>query len=70
MKTVTGVVLGLVGYAAWRLSEPEPGESAEFSARIERLKDEWRRATEQGKAAGETRRKQMEQEFDSIFKKG
>jgi hypothetical protein len=69
MKTSMGLVLGLIGYGAWKLSEPQPGEPSDIKGRLERLKQEWSRATEQGKLAGEARRRQMEQEFEAIFNK-
>ena len=68
MKTLAGVVLGVVGYAAWRLSEPGPGESSELPARMARLKMQWRKATDEGRAAGEAKRRQMESEFEAVFK--
>jgi len=69
MKTITGLLVGLAGYTAWRLSDPGPGESSKLPARIERLKMEWRKATDQGRTAGEARRLQMENEFEAVFKK-
>lgn len=69
MKALSGVLLGLVGYTAWKLSEPEPGGPADIPSRIARLKVEWFKATAQGKMAGDARRTQMEREFEAIFRK-
>ena len=69
MKTITGIALGVVGYAAWKLSEPGPGEPADVPSRFERLKKELVHATQQGREAGALRRAQMEAEFEAIFKK-
>lgn len=69
MKTVTGIIVGLLGYAAWTLSQPAAGEPGDLSSRVERLKAEWARATREGKVAGEARRSQLQQEFQAIFKK-
>jgi hypothetical protein len=68
MKFVLGVVLGTVGYAAWALSEPEDEGPADFSARMNRLRQEWRDAVTKGKVAGEDRRVRMEQELDAVFR--
>lgn len=68
MKLVTGFLLGLVGYSAWRLSEPAPGQPSNLSTRVELLKNEWERARAKGKEAGAARRTQMEREFDSLLK--
>ena len=67
MRTTLGLLLGLVGYGAWKLSEPGPGESPDVSARLERLKMEWRKAVDEGRIAGEAKRLQLESEFEAIF---
>jgi hypothetical protein len=69
MKLFTGLLMGLLGYAAWTLSEPAPGESGDVHARLERLKREWEDARSQGKAAGDEKRRSMEAEFESIFQR-
>lgn len=69
MKLITGLLIGIAGAAVWMLSEPEAGEEADLSGRVARLKIEWERAVEQGKAAGEARQRQMQQEFEAIFQK-
>lgn len=69
MKTVTSILLGVVGYCAWQLSEPGPGESSDLPARMERLKTHWRKAADQGRAAGEAKRRRMEDEFEATFQK-
>jgi len=68
MKLLSGLIVGLVGYAAWTLSEPAPGESGDAKARLERLKTEWKRARQHGRAAGEVKRLEMEAEFEGIFR--
>jgi outer membrane murein-binding lipoprotein Lpp len=69
MKLFTGLLVGLLSYAAWTLSDPAPGESGDLPARLERLKQEWEDARSQGKAAGEEKRRLMEEEFESIFQR-
>ncbi|GEM_PF-5892063 len=68
MRLIAGALLGLVGYAAWSLSEPRPGEPSDFSSRLDRLRTEWNQALSEGKIAGEARRAQMQAEFEAIFK--
>jgi hypothetical protein len=68
MKTAFGLLLGIVGYGAWKISEPSAGESADIGARLARLKVEWLKATDQGRLAGQAKRLQLESEFDAIFK--
>jgi hypothetical protein len=67
MKLILGLAVGIMVYAAWKLSEPAPGERGELSARLERLKREWEAALAQGKAAGIQTRQRMEEEFSAIF---
>jgi hypothetical protein len=67
MKLMTGLLFGVVGYSAWKLSEPGPGESGELNARLERLKIQWRKAADQGRMAGDAKRQQMEREFGAVF---
>ncbi len=69
MKLITGVIAGFVGYAAWTLSDPGPGEEDDLTTRFYRLRAAWSRAVGEGKAAGDLRRHQMEQEFQDIFNK-
>jgi hypothetical protein len=69
MKLFAGLALGVAGYVAWKLSEPAPGESPVISSRIERLKREWQKATDEGRVAGEAKRRAMEVEFESVFQK-
>ena len=69
MRTTFGLILGLVGYGAWKLSEPGPGESPDFQARIARLQMEWRKALDSGRDAGEAKRRQMEAELEAVFRK-
>lgn len=69
MRLFTGLLVGLVGYAAWALSEPGPEESGDLPARIERLRHEWAEARSQGKAAGDEKRRTMEADFASIFER-
>ncbi len=68
MKFLSGLAMGLIGYAVWTLSEPAPGQSGDPSARLDRLKEEWQRARQHGKVAGEEKRQEMEREFEGIFR--
>lgn len=68
MKFITGLALGLAGYAAWTLSEPGPGEPDGFIARLPRLRAEWQKAVNQGRAAGDIKREHMEREFETMLR--